>query len=347
MTSEHVQLAWADFESKAPETFKQLWDQQDFADVTLATEDGHQVLAHKLILSSSSQFFRNLLLRNPHKNPILCLLGIKQKDLLQILKYIYLGQTDVEVENVETFLDIGKQLHIKGLLHDESAHGDKDLDENQCKDNAVSSEITGSRKNRHNHPFSNDTLIEDEDPSEFASMIDKHKYLPPQENVLNTNMTGLKDLDKAERSPQKEAQETMVGSIILKKPAVSCDVQDCLAQLISNRDLLTHKYRTHGVQESDFEDMDNKIKSMMEASGKVMFSGKQKGTQKGSQKRKVMRCKVCGREGQASHIKGHIEAKHITGLPHMCNVCKKMFKTRSSLNGHRLKAHRHIVTLET
>ena len=77
MTSEKVNLAWVDFESSAPETFKQLWCQLDFADVTLATEDGHQVLAHKLILGSSSQFFRKNLLKNPHKTPLLYLQGVR------------------------------------------------------------------------------------------------------------------------------------------------------------------------------------------------------------------------------------------------------------------------------
>merc|ERR1712150_113611 len=125
MASEKVKLAWVDFETNAPETFRQLWNQQDFADVTLATEDGHQVLAHKIILSSSSNFFRNVLLRNPHKNPLLYLQGVQHNELLEVLKYIYLGQSDVEMEAVEAFLSLGNQLQIKGLI-DESNHDEEE-----------------------------------------------------------------------------------------------------------------------------------------------------------------------------------------------------------------------------
>ena len=64
-----VILSWNEFATNAPKTFKQLWREQDFTDVTLATEDDQQIKAHKVILSSSSDFFRNLLLRNPHPNP--------------------------------------------------------------------------------------------------------------------------------------------------------------------------------------------------------------------------------------------------------------------------------------
>ena len=118
-------MACADFKSNATDTFKQLWHQQDFADVTLATEDGHQVLAHRLILSSSSQFFRVIFLRNPHKNPVLYFLGIKQKELLGVLEYVYLGEADIGVEEVETFLNVGKQLQIKGLFHEDTIHGSR------------------------------------------------------------------------------------------------------------------------------------------------------------------------------------------------------------------------------
>ena len=53
---------------------------QDFTDVTLATEDDKQIIAHKVIVSSGSEFFRNLLIKNPHKNPLTYLKGIKHDE---------------------------------------------------------------------------------------------------------------------------------------------------------------------------------------------------------------------------------------------------------------------------
>ena len=67
------------FEIDIPNAFKQLWKDKDFADVTLATVDDHQIRAHKIILSSCSNFFRNILLNNPHHNPLIYLKDIRYK----------------------------------------------------------------------------------------------------------------------------------------------------------------------------------------------------------------------------------------------------------------------------
>ena len=49
---------------------------QAFTDVTLATLDNQHVSAHKIILSSGSTFFKNILVRNLHQNPLIYLKDI-------------------------------------------------------------------------------------------------------------------------------------------------------------------------------------------------------------------------------------------------------------------------------
>ena len=50
--SEKICLKWNDFQETISSSFKDLRQDKDFADVTLACEDGHQVTAHKVVLSS-------------------------------------------------------------------------------------------------------------------------------------------------------------------------------------------------------------------------------------------------------------------------------------------------------
>ena len=52
----------------------------DFTNVSLATVNKHQVNAHRVILSTWSHFFRNILLRNPHQNPLF----FPQKSIIEI-----------------------------------------------------------------------------------------------------------------------------------------------------------------------------------------------------------------------------------------------------------------------
>ena len=51
------------FDSRAPNTFRQLWNYNNFTDVTLATVDNQQIRAHKVILSSGSQFFQEHIIK--------------------------------------------------------------------------------------------------------------------------------------------------------------------------------------------------------------------------------------------------------------------------------------------
>ena len=51
-------------------------------------------------------------------------------------------------------------------------------------------------------------------------------------------------------------------------------------------------------------------------------------------------CKVCGKEGTYQNIKDHIEANHIQGVSHPCNLCDKTFRSRPSLRMHKCSNHK-------
>merc|ERR1712013_248462 len=56
-SAEKFCLRWNDFESNISVAFRELREEKDFFDVTLACEDS-QISAHKVILSACSPFFR-------------------------------------------------------------------------------------------------------------------------------------------------------------------------------------------------------------------------------------------------------------------------------------------------
>ena len=63
--SEKLCLQWNDFNANVNKAFGNLREDNDFADVTLASEDGHQVEAHKVIRAASSPFFKDMLVKTP------------------------------------------------------------------------------------------------------------------------------------------------------------------------------------------------------------------------------------------------------------------------------------------
>jgi len=118
MSEEKLNLSWSNFESAASKTVRDLFSDTEFADVTLASDDEEQMQAHKVILCAASPFFRRIILKNPHQHPLLFLRNVKMKTLKSVINFIYLGQTEVEQDELETFLAIARDLEIKGLTNE-------------------------------------------------------------------------------------------------------------------------------------------------------------------------------------------------------------------------------------
>ena len=91
MSSEKFCLKWNDFESNISGAFRELREEKDFFDVTLACDD-NQIKAHKVIISACSPFFRNVLRQNPHQHPLLYMRGVNFTDLQSVLTFMYQGE---------------------------------------------------------------------------------------------------------------------------------------------------------------------------------------------------------------------------------------------------------------
>jgi len=119
-SSEKFCLRWNDFETNISVAFRELREEKDFFDVTLACDDS-QIQAHKVILSACSPFFRNVLRRNPHQHPLLYLKGVKYKELLSVLNFMYMGEVNVAQEELNSFLAVAEDLRVKGLTQNNSS----------------------------------------------------------------------------------------------------------------------------------------------------------------------------------------------------------------------------------
>ena len=79
---------------------------------------------------------------------------------------------------------------------------------------------------------------------------------------------------------------------------------------------------------ADLQELDEKVKSMMESSQTLIPYGKN-----GKQER-AKTCKVCGKEGLSMAIRDHIEAHHLEGVSLPCDVCGREFRSRMILRKH-------------
>ena len=114
MSSEKFSLRWNDFEANMGKAFKELREDQDFFDVTLAFEE-EQIQAHKVVLAACSPFLRKLFKRNHHQHPLLYLKGVTYHNACSLLDFMYHGQVQIAEEELDLFLTIAEELQIKGL----------------------------------------------------------------------------------------------------------------------------------------------------------------------------------------------------------------------------------------
>ena len=114
---QQVCLTRENFQTNIVASFKRLWDEKKFCDVTISTE-GQRTKAHKMILSACSPVFYNLLEQSTAKQPLIKLKEVPTQHLTAILEFMYVGEVKVAKDQLPAFLKTAEKLKIKGLDED-------------------------------------------------------------------------------------------------------------------------------------------------------------------------------------------------------------------------------------
>ena len=115
MHQEKYSLTWHAYSDHLKSMMKELMMNEDFADVTLVTEDKKQIKANISILSACSPVFKDTLTKEKNSNHIMYLRGIQYPELESIMQFIYLGEATFYEERMDEFLALVKSLEIKEL----------------------------------------------------------------------------------------------------------------------------------------------------------------------------------------------------------------------------------------
>ena len=204
-------LKWQDFKEDIRTTYDTLRNQQDFADVTLACDDGVQIEAHKVILTVGSPVFTNILQGNKHPHPLIFLRGLSYDTFLSILDFIYYGEVDIEEEKVKDFMVAAEDLKLRGILaKSEAEEGLTFTDHSQSSENKQKvtlgkEDFQISQKKRTNPTVGNtiqgSTFINNSTPTKLANIPqDTRSYfiIQGKETNINPPLGGPTSLDESE-----------------------------------------------------------------------------------------------------------------------------------------------------
>ena len=127
-------LKWNAFEENIRNYFWKLKDDQRLVDVTLATDDGQHIQAHKVILSAGRHFFSDIFQKSNHTNMLVYLKGISSEKLEEVLDFIYNGEVSIGQEEIKVFIETGKELQVKGLEGELTGIGERVEESNSYQD---------------------------------------------------------------------------------------------------------------------------------------------------------------------------------------------------------------------
>jgi len=311
MASEKFCLRWNDFESNISTAFRELRDDKDFFDVTLACDD-EQIQAHKVILSACSPFFRGVLRRNPHAHPLLYLKGVKFSDLQSVLNFMYHGEVNVAQEELNSFLAVAEELRVKGLT----------------QNNQGGSSGASSKK---------DSFSTAPRPQAAAPRI-PDPVPPPKKPrpAAAPSYSGHDDDDIQEVIPTVKT-EPLQAAAVASEPYQQQEQSGQLQQVDDGMGYDEEGYEDYGQYgaeggyEGTLVDADGN-KGSLEALTRQNCTKEAQGYS----------CNFCGRpRNDFSAMKLHMEACHFPSYEgHTCDICQKHCKTSHALACHKSRYHK-------
>jgi len=320
-SSEKFCLRWNDFESNISGAFRELREDKDFFDVTLACDD-EQLQAHKVILSACSPFFRTVLRRNRHEHPLLYLKGVKYADLVSVLNFMYHGEVNVAQEELNSFLAVAEDLKVKGLTQGNS-----------------SSDSKASHSAPPPRPDPPKARLPDPTPQVKRPRPGPSPSQPPRQ------------IAPAQPAYSQEQDDDIqeVAPIVKSEPASHVPAE---AQYPQGQGIVADPNMEYGEEYGEYEgyeegDYDTSMMdpNMAGADGnkaidQMVQSFLTRTTDENGAS--IYQCIECGKMSKVStNLKDHIEATHIQGLNLECDLCFKQFKSRGRLSFHIRTTHKH------
>ena len=239
-------LKWNDFQTNVTKKFSSFKADTNFCDVTLVSDDQKQISAHKIVLSSCSEYFKNILKQNKHAHPLLCLAEINFEDLTNVIDYIYHGEVQIFQDDLDRFLNVAQRLKLDGLLTPQS--------------NEVKHETFNQNYEDDTHFVSNDNpeakLVIEETVIDQQRNLNKAVSIPEDSSMDDVKLKVLENLEKDENgnSRCKLCGTVMTGrnrNYNMKKhiethiDGISHSCRICGKQFRSSNSLSVHKSIFH------------------------------------------------------------------------------------------------------
>ncbi|KAF8771555.1 protein abrupt-like [Argiope bruennichi] len=328
---DHISLKSNNFSSSLINSLDHFKDVDSFVDVTLVCE-GHNVKAHKIILSAGSNLLRRLLLANPAKHPIIILTETKYDTLRIIIDFLYKGRIDVPRNDLKKLLQIAITFEMNELkkLCEENLNSkkvDNELNLHPCLKSPDLSGSSPKKKRQRRLSTDSDILINEIVPKK-ENTYSSCRFEQSEISVLTET---LSEATQTEFDPQiTDARSVSKSSI---ESSIESDLNGTYVQTPQQKDASTEC----GIQPlKELKCNFVPIKSSR-VTVKPVYNEKSDDSESDTQNKSVQKNR------KRSPIWQHFTA--ITSTYAACNICQGKLSYRTTvtnLTKHLLKKHRQF-----
>jgi len=346
-SAEKFCLRWNDFESNISVAFRELREDKDFFDVTLACDDD-QIQAHKVILSACSPFFRSVLRKNPHQHPLLYLKGVKYADLLAVLNFMYHGEVNVAQEELNSFLAVAEDLRVKGLTQNNSSSSETKSSSNPPPSKPRPREPperidTGPPPKRprpppppaHHAPSSS----QDNNRQSFHANNDDDDDIQEVVPVKSEPVSHTETNNTVAMAPPEEPYDAGPGHGAVVDPGADN------SSMYGGDDYGDYgQYGSEADGSFDGSMMDASMAGSASADGNKELDAMiiESMSLVTGDFGKLWQCNICQMSNKdKTRIRRHME-KHFPGFHQICSICNRVFKSREALRVHTSVKHRDL-----
>ena len=319
-------LNWSGYDANIRSYFKALREDPMLVDVTLVTDDGQHIQAHKIILSAGSNFFNDIFLKSNHSKMLVYLKGINSYMIEPIIDFIYNGEAIIPQEELKYFIETGKDLQVKGLDSDltgiRETHTNllDSVQENNDLDNDEDEEANAS---------SAKSIVADIDQEDLKLKTNNEHHckmneiIPKKEQDKGLNeiqITG-NDIELKGAGNENENPTTPQDSKYRSVDYIHEQIYSATNDILVERNEGNQQLNINGEHSLQIDDVIEKTKGSW-------------------------RCKICGKiSNLKQHIQSHAE-RHKEGDSHVCQICRKTFLNKPTLSNHLRSIHTELYSCD-
>ena len=368
LTMKQFHLTWSDYLTSVSDSFISHRDCDLFTDVTLVSDDNHQVSAHRLILSAGSEYFRNILEDKKHPHPMLCLDGINSSDLNNIIDYLYKGELLIPESSLTQFLKIATKLKCSGLDGIKSfveVFDRVEIPENGTKSNTtvpdcidIDTEIINGERIENLKEFVKedatlnfDSINSIKNSSYSANGTNshaEHTVLDFIDTEIINGERNLEEFEQVDKSLNFDSNDTdnlcnsndnEVQKIDLKKESIPIisDSSVLKGHLLEQPQKKQKWYKKSAVKIRSSTYKKSEVPKFCKIEGKIFSYDELKHMTKQLYERQTngrFQCNYCQFSAiNESHLMEHSQ-KHIDALEFECNCCERVFSSTPKLRSH-------------